>query len=353
MKTRSNYLDILKGYAIILVVFGHCIQYGSGQQAMSNGVYFDNKVFQMIYSFHMPLLMLISGYLFYNTTKKYSDCEIIKKKVKSLLIPVLAWTTIVTIIDLILFYATKGNLGTAITLKEYARKVLFELWFIWSVFWGCIGTIAFRRIKNRILRAAVICIAVMGLFVFPDKWNLYLYKYTFPFFFIGYLWNKYNISNEIQRCYKAMESHSSILVGGGILIIGYILLLKFYNRDSFIYLTKVSILEKTEYEAWYQIKIDLYRWLIGMIGCTVAVVLCAVIKKIPTKWIAYIGRKSLGIYIISGYFNTRILLNCTAGAAPNYCLNVVETILMLFVCLIIIWGIEKNEKLNMILLGSR
>lgn len=69
MKTRSNYLDILKGYAIILVVFGHCIQYGSGLQAMSNGLYFDNKVFQMIYSFHMPLLMLISGYLFYNTTK--------------------------------------------------------------------------------------------------------------------------------------------------------------------------------------------------------------------------------------------------------------------------------------------
>ncbi len=27
---RNSYLDILKGFSILLVVLGHCIQYGSG-----------------------------------------------------------------------------------------------------------------------------------------------------------------------------------------------------------------------------------------------------------------------------------------------------------------------------------
>lgn len=30
MKERSLYLDVVKGLAIILVVVGHCIQFGSG-----------------------------------------------------------------------------------------------------------------------------------------------------------------------------------------------------------------------------------------------------------------------------------------------------------------------------------
>ena len=62
-KVKNQNIDILKGVAIFLVVFGHCIQY------CSQGYFdfFENKVFIFIYTFHMPLFMLISGYLFYNS----------------------------------------------------------------------------------------------------------------------------------------------------------------------------------------------------------------------------------------------------------------------------------------------
>ena len=63
-KTRNVYIDIVKAVAIILVVFGHCIQYGSGSEFLSSTAFFENKVFIFIYSFHMPLFMLVSGYLF-------------------------------------------------------------------------------------------------------------------------------------------------------------------------------------------------------------------------------------------------------------------------------------------------
>lgn len=64
MKQRNQYLDILRGIAIILMVFGHCFQYGNGTELIKTGDFFNYRVFQIIYSFHLPLFMLLSGYLF-------------------------------------------------------------------------------------------------------------------------------------------------------------------------------------------------------------------------------------------------------------------------------------------------
>src|ERR1700712_1476004 len=53
LKTRDRLLDIAKGIAIILVVAGHTLQSGEN---------FDEKpMFRVIYSFHMPLFVFISG----------------------------------------------------------------------------------------------------------------------------------------------------------------------------------------------------------------------------------------------------------------------------------------------------
>ena len=41
-KTRDLYFDIIKGLAILLVVAGHCIQYGNGLEYMCNKEYFEN-----------------------------------------------------------------------------------------------------------------------------------------------------------------------------------------------------------------------------------------------------------------------------------------------------------------------
>jgi fucose 4-O-acetylase-like acetyltransferase len=51
---RDAFLDIAKGLAIILVVVGHVIQ-GSSEK-------FDDLLwFRVIYSFHMPLFVFLSG----------------------------------------------------------------------------------------------------------------------------------------------------------------------------------------------------------------------------------------------------------------------------------------------------
>lgn len=66
---RNIYLDVVKVFTIVCVVLGHCIQYGSGKTYLNGGLFFDDIVFKIIYSFHMPLFMIISGYLFAFTIK--------------------------------------------------------------------------------------------------------------------------------------------------------------------------------------------------------------------------------------------------------------------------------------------
>lgn len=81
--SRNIYMDILKGYAIIIVVLGHCIQ----------AVYSDWSrldVEKMIIMFHMPLFMAISGYFAASSLKKYTITELIKKRFIQLMLPSLS-----------------------------------------------------------------------------------------------------------------------------------------------------------------------------------------------------------------------------------------------------------------------
>ena len=54
---RNIIFDAIKAFAIGLVVYGHSIQYLSGCT-------WDNEIFRIIYTFHMPLFFMISGYFF-------------------------------------------------------------------------------------------------------------------------------------------------------------------------------------------------------------------------------------------------------------------------------------------------
>lgn len=52
-RQRIEYVDYMRGIAIILVVMGHLIQF--------NGFPTSNPVFEFIYSFHMPLFSQLVG----------------------------------------------------------------------------------------------------------------------------------------------------------------------------------------------------------------------------------------------------------------------------------------------------
>lgn len=61
MKNRLVWADSLKGCLMILVVFGHAVQY------CLPTTHNLSHLWNMIYSFHMPAFMAISGYLNYSS----------------------------------------------------------------------------------------------------------------------------------------------------------------------------------------------------------------------------------------------------------------------------------------------
>lgn len=84
--TRFDYIDKLRGFAILLVVIGHI--YLPYTREASN-----HPVAQMIYSFHMPLFFFISGFLceFTHKIEKNGCLNFVWRKAIALLVPYLFW----------------------------------------------------------------------------------------------------------------------------------------------------------------------------------------------------------------------------------------------------------------------
>jgi len=73
---RIDFIDVLRGFAIFLIVFGHAIGYSKGLKGVSH----------YLSSFYVPLFFFVSGYLFVNH-KDESIQDYGKKKARQVLIP--------------------------------------------------------------------------------------------------------------------------------------------------------------------------------------------------------------------------------------------------------------------------
>ena len=82
-KHRILYIDILKLFTIFLVIWGHAIMHFQPDFKQS-------IVFRVIYSFHMPLFMMLSGY-FATSSMELDIKSFSLKKFRQLLLPCLSW----------------------------------------------------------------------------------------------------------------------------------------------------------------------------------------------------------------------------------------------------------------------
>lgn len=67
-KQKINWLLILQGWAMLWVVIGHAFIGQTGDRPL-----YVDWLFDFAYSFHMPLFMLVSGWLFFLTRLKPSN----------------------------------------------------------------------------------------------------------------------------------------------------------------------------------------------------------------------------------------------------------------------------------------
>ncbi len=268
-KNRVSELDILKGIAIFLVVWGHSIQYLSPSQLD----YYNNIVFRFIYSFHMPLFMIVSGYLFYTSVNKKNFFDTFMNKFRKILLPGLLLGFIIGIVEAIINHSSIVSGGI---------NGLLLYWFLIAVFLFSVG---FKFIHDYMHDSTIIYIVLCIITFFVPVYFGAPYLYTYSFFMIGYLFNKYHKNN----------INTSISLFIFVLII-FIVSLILYNNDSFIFVSKNYIFNP-EYNMYRIIPI---RFVAALTGTYLLLAISKLIIKIPYFSLSLIklGENSLFIYIL-------------------------------------------------------
>lgn len=148
MKNRDNKFDFIKGILIILVVIGHAIQALYG---IDNKEVWYNPIFNIVYTFHMPLFIFISGY-FFSSSLKYSFSILLEKKATRLLVPTFIWSTVILLIW-----------GTA---TEWQDVKPFKVYTIYKSYWYliCIFVLTFTYyiiVKNKFIKLIIISVLTL------------------------------------------------------------------------------------------------------------------------------------------------------------------------------------------------
>lgn len=342
-KKRELLPDVLRGFAIIMVVLGHCIQEGSGVEFKQNTIYFFNKGYQFIYSFHMPLFMMISGYFAWDSIagmqKSEEKWKLLSKRSATLLIPVLGWTCL----DYVRLFMEHGvQLPVFQSLysfmENFLLSVLTNAWFLWAVFW-CFLIVFFMHcfFKDSLVLYAV---GFLILFVIPDGLGLGAYKYMMPYFIGAFYfrgWQKGGLegvrknSKYVDRIKESKDWFWLAVVG---FAFGVLFLL--FDENSFIYLSGYKLIGK---DVVRQLGIDFYRMIIGFVGAGFFILLWRKLLKCIPKYrfpvLSALGKNSLGIYMVSGYLILEAGNAFSMYFKPNYLLNLLQAAIVMSIAYLI------------------
>lgn len=269
---RDSYVDFLKGISILAVVVGHSV---SNVEKLS-------LLFNIIYSFHMPLFIFLSGYL-EEAVRAEKRKNMLIKRMKGLLIPYLSWTIVLYTIDLRMPFGIDAN-------KFYSHLFGYSqsgLWFLPVLFGLKCMHYCFWKMQNKngeslliktIFNIVIIELIIILLAVITRlPYVINMVSYAIPYFL-----------GVILQCnvrFARLIRHEGIIT---ICIVAYLIGMhwfSFYNTDW-----STQVLR------------------IGLSLCVIVVLYnCrGIYEKEQTnsfnRTICYFGRYSMGIYLLHGFF---------------------------------------------------
>lgn len=340
MNKRNGYIDFVKGLLIFLVLFGHMIQYGSGETYLAEGLYWENWPMKVIYSFHMPLFVAISGFLTYRGFQKATPFAALLKRCKKLLLPIATWVPIVMLLAFLFD-------GQPFSVKGVIRTFLTDFWFLWSVLFCTAGLAVAESLPRRYRPVFYVAAAILILFS-PDVIWSNAHKFMFPFFAAGYYFAKSEKNIQNRRLLKA-----------GIATALWVVLLLFYNKNTYIYTTGISLIGGNTLLP--QIGIVVYRYMVGFAGClAVLFLLSAIWRKAgenvrgggTVRAILWLGKHSLAMYILSTYLYVYAVPRIIPNAKPSIILNLIGTVLITVMLAGLTMIVNKCKPLSKALIGE-
>lgn len=191
LNPRLLWADSLKGWLMLLVILGHAIQ-----TVMPETCY-QNHIWNLIYSFHMPAFMAVSGYFAYRANRYGGGKFLCSRRFRQLMIPYIVWS--------IINFLVTGDYSW-----EKVKMVIFypqnSFWFLWVLFFINIIFIFCQWLADKFRKDELVIlipfsILLLGIMVGVDLRILgYQYiAYYFLFYTLGYCVHRYpklQIGNE-------------------------------------------------------------------------------------------------------------------------------------------------------------
>ena len=317
---RLDYLDNLKGFLIICVVLGHVIQFSN--------LHFDEvPLFRLIYSFHMPLFMWVSGYVNY---RKKIELSVLKRRALQLVLPFVAWVTLHAV---------------AIMNLHYWIDVFYDptisVWFIWDLFLIICFTTGIDYWCEKKQKSSLIVLplayVILQVGIKACHTEILGISHTLDlglFYILGYYMKKYDVYNKFI----------SIKFWGGAIFILFLIGCFFWQRKQ----------PPTFYPEGGKVVMLAYKMLVAFFAC---VSIPLIFKKYLRKkilFLTYLGQQTLGIYVIHMALIFYVISYCNSffSIDNRYLEYALITIITLIVTQIINIILMMNKWSRLIFLGN-
>ncbi|KPU43709.1 acyltransferase family protein [Oxobacter pfennigii] len=255
MNKRINWIDALRGFTIILVVLGHIERGLKGEGLFLNYSLqlFDN----IIYSFHMPLMFMISGFLYgrsniidiYQPTKNQSNFLYIKKmlpiwfnyiskKIISFYIPAIIFTYCLLVMQIIVYgYEINYYKFIQVFYQPYSIYWFLYALMIITIFYSLIDILITN--ENIVFGISIFIYFLSRSFIVNHQAIGWILEYIGLgiFFYSGKIVTRFVYIIELNNRYKITEKlKTTAIITLLVLVISFICCNYLHSNWSFIFI---------------------------------------------------------------------------------------------------------------------
>ena len=278
MKTaRLDWLDAAKGIAIILVAAGHVTSnYVTGEPEAVSPAF--HTLHWFIYSFHMPLFLVISGFLFKSSLKKDAKKTAVSKLI-AYGVPYLAFS--------FLYWAVKAAAGalahSGAGIKDILLIPLFPLSFMWYLYalllMAELTLFLAKTVKNRtfIFAAALVLRILWEILTIGGRLKgSWMNDLIFTDFIKNYLWFALGLvyGKDLFALLRRLPDRLKLVC------------------SAFLFLLNALAAELG------LVPLPFFRMTWALTGTAAAFLLSMVISR--NRLLGYLGRNTLPVYLIHG-----------------------------------------------------
>ncbi len=250
MTKRLSYIDSLKGFTMLLVILGHIADgyltgglYSTREQAV-----FLTWLYDLIYAFHMPLFIMISGFLYGMIyISKPDGTARLKRQTGNLAILYAVYSIFLILVKFLL----AGHVNQPLMLTDIALlwgKTVNPYWYLYVLilFYFTFAIPPIRKASPRILLPLFAGLCAISGWVQTSWFELHNYFFLLLFFYLGillcqkrlpilehpgFIFPVFGLSLVLEFVFSRHPSHyPEIPVAGGIIAFGYVLMFWYLFR---------------------------------------------------------------------------------------------------------------------------